>query len=346
VASTSGPPTSFYYGHIETLTSFDEEVRGRGSRRCLRAGRLRVTTRASVSPRWRGTRARCGCRRGCDRGAGAVAGECSAGGRGQADFRGGEFTSAGGIPAQRIAEWDGVWWRTLGQGLNGTPYAMCEFNDGSGPALYVGGAFTSAGGEAAGSSRGGTGARGRRWGRASTTSCTRCACMTMAVARGCTRGGRFTWRAGRRRWGSRGGAGGAWSSVGSGAGNHVDSLCVYDDGAGPRLYAGGKFTWIGGVSTNLIAAWDGATWSALAAQGLVGGNPPDVAEMAVYDDGSGPALFVTGSFIRWRVPRRTRSRGTGTGCGHRWAGAAARGLRAEDQHVDIFSGIGDGAGGV
>ncbi len=64
---------------------------------------------------------------------------------------GGRFTTAGGSPASRIAQWDGSAWSTLGAGLDGEVRAMAVFDDGTteGPALFVGGAFMSAGGIAA-----------------------------------------------------------------------------------------------------------------------------------------------------------------------------------------------------
>jgi len=46
---------------------------------------------------------------------------------------------------------------------------------------------------------------------------------------------------------------------GQGMDNNVFALTVYNN----RLIAGGAFTTAGGVTANRIAAWDGATWSAL-----------------------------------------------------------------------------------
>jgi hypothetical protein len=70
-------------------------------------------------------------------------------GSGEALFIGGNFTLAGGQPAQRIARWDGSSWSALAEGVNGEIFALAVFDDGAGPALYVGGAFTEAGGIAA-----------------------------------------------------------------------------------------------------------------------------------------------------------------------------------------------------
>ena len=69
----------------------------------------------------------------------------------------------------------------------------------------------------------------------------------------------------------------------------VHALTVFDDGGGPALYAGGRFTTAGGVSANRIAKWNGTSWSALGAPGS--GLRQLVNALAVFDDGSGPALL-------------------------------------------------------
>jgi len=71
-------------------------------------------------------------------------------GTGPALYAAGKFTVAGGVPANRVARWDGASWSALGDGLNSNVYALSVFDDGSGPALYAGGEFTTAGGGAAG----------------------------------------------------------------------------------------------------------------------------------------------------------------------------------------------------
>ncbi len=76
----------------------------------------------------------------------------------------------------------------------------------------------------------------------------------------------------------------------------VWSLAVYDDGAGEDLYAGGNFYGASGVSTSLIARWDGANWSDVGGglEGVVGSAI--VLAMTIYDDGNGPALYCGGRF--------------------------------------------------
>ena len=58
-------------------------------------------------------------------------------------YAGGDFTSAGGVPANHIAAWDGNNWHSLGSGTDGAVFALAA-HAGS---LYVGGWFTGAGGE-------------------------------------------------------------------------------------------------------------------------------------------------------------------------------------------------------
>jgi hypothetical protein len=70
-------------------------------------------------------------------------------------YIGGRFTSVDGVPASRIARWNGTSWSPVGGGVTGTGVSpsimsMVTFDDGTGPALYVAGqAFTSAGGQPA-----------------------------------------------------------------------------------------------------------------------------------------------------------------------------------------------------
>ena len=94
-----------------------------------------------------------------------------------------------------------------------------------------------------------------------------------------------------------------WSSPGGGVSGDVQALQVFDDGlgAGPALYVGGDFKLAGGNLVNNIARWDGNSWSSLGtgtSQTL--GFDKDVWTMTVFDDGtgSGPALYVGGSFDR------------------------------------------------
>ena len=90
--------------------------------------------------------------------------------------------------------------------------------------------------------------------------------------------------------------GAQWSTLGTGTagGDGVHALAVFDDGTGPDLYAAGSFSQASGVPANNIAKWDGSTWSPLGA-GLLESTPFGAA-LTVFDDGTGPALYVSGQF--------------------------------------------------
>jgi hypothetical protein len=53
-------------------------------------------------------------------------------------YAGGAFTTAGGLPANFIAKWNGMSWSALGTGMNNSVYALAV--DGSGN-VYAGGYF-------------------------------------------------------------------------------------------------------------------------------------------------------------------------------------------------------------
>ncbi len=95
-------------------------------------------------------------------------------------------------------------------------------------------------------------------------------------------------------------SGGTWAEVGGGigdlnnSGRRVTTMKVFDDGSGPALFVAGYFETAGGTTVNHIARWNGTSWSDLAG-GLVGSGLV-VRALAVFDDGSGPALFVGGTF--------------------------------------------------
>jgi hypothetical protein len=230
-------------------------------------------------------------------------------GSGPALYVGGDFATAGGQVASRIARWDGQSWSALSSGMNGPVHALAVFDDGSGagPALYAGGDFTMAGGQAAN--------RIARWdgiGWSAVSSGTSAAVYALTVfddgsgaGPALYAGGKFSTAGGQSAMRLAKWDGQSWSAVGGGiaSGDGVWAFAVFDDGsgAGPALYAGGDFHSAGGTSAESIARWDGQAWSALGS----GLDPypssldtPTVQALAVFDDGSGagPALFAGGQF--------------------------------------------------
>ncbi|MBI4717282.1 MAG: hypothetical protein HY763_05720 [Planctomycetes bacterium] len=95
---------------------------------------------------------------------------------------------------------------------------------------------------------------------------------------------------------SAGGQCGEWASGFHvpGVSGAVRAAAVYDDGSGPALYVGGTFNTAGPVVARNLARWNGTSWSSLG--GGLDSAGASVNALAVFDDGSGPALYVGGAF--------------------------------------------------
>ncbi len=229
-------------------------------------------------------------------------------GAGMALYACGQFTSINGQPVGGVARWDGRDWTEVGGGLSrhdqytSFGFGMCVWDDGHGPALYVGGSFTEAGGVPVNNI-----ARwdGHEWSALGTgTDEVVQSLGTFDDGRGEALyvGGVFQ-QAGEQpaaqiaRW-----DGTQWEPVGEGFGpswsDGVHSLLTFDDGSGSALYAGGGFSYVGQMPVHLIARWDGQAWSPVGKGDELRSNGvfSHVDEMAIFDDGSGPALYVTGQF--------------------------------------------------
>lgn len=206
----------------------------------------------------------------------------------------GEFTSAGGVSAARVAVWDGSAWSPMSAGFDGYVDALASFDDGSGRALYAGGGFLHSG---AASCKGVA-----RWTGAGWTGLSSGVDNGYVTAlAGLEVGPRELFAGGDFR--SIGGAEAADVAVWRGAGWHplsrglgldgnVLALATFDDGGGPDLYVGGGFHEAGAVSANTMARWDGTRWSDVG-----GGTNGYVAALTVFDDGTGPGLYAAGSFL-------------------------------------------------
>ena len=145
--------------------------------------------------------------------------------------------------------------------------------------------------------------------------------------------------------------GSAWSALtgpglsgcilGLGCVPFISALTVFDDGTGAALYAGGDFTTAGGVTVNGIARWDGSAWLALTGPGGTGVDFT-VAALTVFDDGSGPALYVGGNFISAggvTVNRIARWNGSA------WSGLTGPGGTGVNGTVWSLTVFDDGSGG-
>ena len=189
----------------------------------------------------------------------------------------GDFTSIGGVSANRIAKWDGTRWSALGTGLNGSAYSISI----SGSNVIVGGSFTTAGGSSANRiarwngaawSAYGTGADDTVWSVEVIGSDVFAAGEFLNI--GGTAANRIA------RWN-----GSTWSTMGTG----VNSPAFAMKAIGTKLYVGGSFSSAGGVaSTSAIASWESGTWSSLAT-GLNSGEVYILADI-------GGVLHVGGKF--------------------------------------------------
>ncbi len=212
-------------------------------------------------------------------------------------YIGGDFTTAGGVSANRIASWNGTTWAALGTGVDAPVRALLVF----GGTVVAGGDFTTAGGNAANHiaywnlSTWNTLAIGMNGNVNALTSFGGFLCA----------GGDFTTAGGNAavrlaRW-----TGSGWTNMGSGLNNTVYTLVQFNadlivggiftatGGGTPvarvarfsnagiigglgvgvgdgevlasavyagSLYIGGSFTLVGGSAVSRIARWNGSSW--------------------------------------------------------------------------------------
>ena len=171
-------------------------------------------------------------------------------------FAGGLFTTAGSVPANYVAKWNGTNWSNLGSGMDERVLNLLLV----GQTLYAAGDFVHAGGVTAYHVAKWDGTNWSAVGLGMNNS-------VLALAHDGTNlyaGGEFTALGGVlgpvnniAKW-----DGTNWSGVGGGMGGASDSVraLAYD---GTNLYAGGVFTTAGGVPVSNMAKWDGASWSSV-----------------------------------------------------------------------------------
>jgi hypothetical protein len=168
-----------------------------------------------------------------------------------ATYIGGDFTTAGGIPANYVACWNGIAWSSLGTGLNGRVNDL-EYD---GYYLYAAGQFTLAGSIGA--------ARVARWDGLSWSALGAGFNGEVLDLKIGTNGevfaaGSFT-KSGTTtvnyvaRW-----DGANWTALGSGMNNPVHAL-AFD--MNKELVAGGQFTMAGGIAAARLARWNGFSWN-------------------------------------------------------------------------------------
>jgi len=153
-------------------------------------------------------------------------------------------------------------------------------------------------------------------------------------------GGEFTFAGSARAMRIARFAGGDWAPLGEGftdgdGAGAVNAIVRFDDagGGGSRLVAGGSFFYAGGGFASNVAAWNGTAWAPLAG----GGTDGEVFALAVFDDGTGSALYAAGDF---------RHAGTATARSvAKWDGARWTALGAGiDGRVTTLAVFDDGGG--
>ncbi len=78
----------------------------------------------------------------------------------------------------------------------------------------------------------------------------------------------------------------------------IRASAVYNDGSGDKLYLAGTMETLGGRDVELIGTWDGQSFGSIpgVSSGPFGLDTPSIQSLLVFDDGSGPKLFVGGTF--------------------------------------------------
>ncbi len=230
-------------------------------------------------------------------------------------YIGGQFTTAGrnSRHADHIARWNGTSWSALGSGLQGdesfSVRDMIAFDDrsGRGRELYVAGQFSIAGGMnvhniarwngTSWSDVGGglTGGINSQFGAIVEAledydDGSSAGPMLYAAGRFESAGGLTIHKI--ARWDGK-----SWSDVGGGTpgqSSYITDLVVFDDraGDGPALYATGYFYGIGSSDARSFARWNGLQWNPVGPVNLHDDLHGD--SMTIFDDGTGPALYIAG----------------------------------------------------
>ncbi len=195
----------------------------------------------------------------------------------------GNFTTIGGVAANRVARWDGSNFNAMGTGAALPINVVTVGYDGN---VYVGGSFASVGGVA--NTDGIAYWSGSVW-NAMGTGVSSGVATVDAIAIGKDGnvyvGGQFSGMGGvANTSGIAAWNGSAWSALGTGITSPaVNALVV---GANGLLYAFGFFTSAGGVTVENIAVWNGSAWAD------VGGGLNFTMEYAAAS--SDGAIFATG----------------------------------------------------
>lgn len=194
-------------------------------------------------------------------------------------------------------------WRS-GFGLPGADdsvRAIISFDDGSGSALYLGGSFTSVGEIGAQHIARWNGANWSNVGDGFDGDVLALAVLDDGSGPALYAGGAFTLAGATMVNGIAKWNGTNWLPLGTGMSGgtptDVRALCAFDDGSGVAIYAGGRFTHADGGYVGNVARWRNGAWSSIGGVSNTSSSTSvDVDALAVYNDGSGSALYVGGYF--------------------------------------------------
>ncbi|MBI1380038.1 MAG: hypothetical protein GC161_02980 [Planctomycetaceae bacterium] len=205
-------------------------------------------------------------------------------GEGPRLFIGGKFADVGGVPASRIAQYDGAQFLPLGSGVVGTGvWDLAIHDDGSGSALYVGGGFSSAGGQPISNIARWDGTTWSPLGVGLNGGVGSLCVFDAGAGPQLFASGSFTMSGTTpahkvARW-----DGIQWHGVGYDAAN-AWKFAVHSFAAGERLVVG---------SATGLRVWDGAAWPALGAGVGAVAAPGYVISLASADSGDGPRLWAS-----------------------------------------------------
>lgn len=246
-------------------------------------------------------------------------------------YAGGNFTTIGGVSANRIARWDGTSWSALGTGVSGpnltsSVSAITVHDFGTGPQLCIGGSFSSAGGI--------TAQNVARWNGTNWSAFT----PTFPVSDPVTTLASIDVGSGKRLFAgskSLGLApnlrlwnGASWVTVGGNIDGEVNSLAEYDDGSGLKAYVGGTFLSTGGQSAACLACWNGSAWTSFGA-----GVARPVIGATFVESGATRELYVLADTFGWGTENYQHARWNGS----RWQELPGA--------TDVFAGMGSGTVG-
>lgn len=239
-------------------------------------------------------------------------------------YVGGGFTAAGGVPAHKVARWNGTTWSSIGT-TSTIVDVVGDMAVGNNGELYVGGFFSLSGGRAPGYVARWNGMTWSQLGRG-----TDLPIQALAVAPNgdvyvggyfeqcynsfsTTPSSAVVEARNVARWN-----GTQWHSLGTGVANgvnsDVDALTVTASG---EVYAGGRFNMAGSRPANCIARWNGTAWSSLGT-GTANGVNNFVTSVITTNNGdvyAGGIFTEAGGALANRVARWNGSAWTSLGAG-------------------------------